>query len=39
VQGLEKGKALLPLYPGIEVFFFLPDGDKAWKMTHLGNDH
>ena len=36
VQGVEKGKALLPLYPGIEVLFFLPDGDKAWKMVRLG---
>jgi thiamine biosynthesis lipoprotein len=37
VQGVEKGKTLLPLYPGLEVFFFLPDGDKAWKMVRLAN--
>ena len=37
VQGVEKGKALLPLYPGLEVFFFLPDGDKAWKMVRLAS--
>jgi thiamine biosynthesis lipoprotein len=35
VQGVERGKALLPLYPKIEVFFFLPDGDKAWTMVRL----
>lgn len=35
VQGVEKGKALLSLYPGLEVFFFLPDGKKAWKMVRL----
>jgi FAD:protein FMN transferase len=35
VQGVEKGKALLPLYPGIEVFFFLPGNDKPWKMVRL----
>jgi thiamine biosynthesis lipoprotein len=35
VQGVERGKALLPLYPGVEVFFFLPDGDKQWKMERL----
>ena len=38
VQGVEKGKALLPLYPGIEVLFFLPDGEKAWKMVRLGSE-
>jgi thiamine biosynthesis lipoprotein len=38
VQGVDKGKALLPLYPGIEVLFFLPDGDKAWKMVRLGGE-
>ena len=37
VQGVEKGKGLLPLYPGLEVFFFLPDGDKAWKMVRLAS--
>ena len=35
VQGVEKGRALLPLYPGLVVLFFLPDGDKAWKMVRL----
>jgi thiamine biosynthesis lipoprotein len=35
VQGVEKSKALLPLYPGIEVFFFLPENDKQWKMERL----
>ncbi len=35
VEGVEKGKALLPHYPGTEVFFFLPERDKAWKMTRL----
>ena len=38
VQGVEKGKALLPLYPGLEVFFFLPEGDKAWKMVRLASE-
>lgn len=38
VQGVEKGKALLPLYPGIEVFFFLPEGDKQWKMVRLKSE-
>jgi thiamine biosynthesis lipoprotein len=38
VQGAEKGKAILPLYPGLEVFFFLPDGDKAWKMVRLASE-
>jgi thiamine biosynthesis lipoprotein len=37
VQGVEKGKALLALYPGLEVFFFLPDGNKAWKMVRLAS--
>ena len=35
VQGVERGRALLPLYPAVEVFFFLPDGDKQWKMVRL----
>jgi thiamine biosynthesis lipoprotein len=38
VQGVEKGKALLPLYPRLEVFFFLPDGTKAWKMVRLASE-
>jgi len=38
VQGVEKGKALLPLYPGLEVFFFLPDGSKGWKMVRLASE-
>jgi thiamine biosynthesis lipoprotein len=38
VQGVEKGKALLPLYSGSEVLFFLPDGEKAWKMVRLGSE-
>jgi thiamine biosynthesis lipoprotein len=38
VQGVERGKALLPLYPGVEVFFFLPDGDKQWKMVRLSSE-
>jgi len=38
VQGVEKGKALLPLYPGLEVLFFLPDGPKAWKMVRLESE-
>jgi FAD:protein FMN transferase len=37
VQGVEKTKLLLPLYPGSEVFFFLPDGDKAWRMVRLAS--
>ena len=35
VQGVEKSKVLLSKYPGTEVFFFLPDGIKRWKMVHL----
>ncbi|HEX2521030.1 MAG TPA: FAD:protein FMN transferase, partial [Terriglobia bacterium] len=35
VQGVERGRALLPLYPAVEVLFFLPDGDKQWKMVRL----
>jgi thiamine biosynthesis lipoprotein len=38
VQGVEKSKILLTLYQTTEVFFFLPDADKAWKMVHLKGD-
>lgn len=38
VQGVEKGKALLSLYPRLEVFFFLPEGDKAWKIVRLASE-
>jgi len=37
VQGVEKGRDLLPQYPGLEVFFFLPEGGKAWKMVRLAS--
>lgn len=35
VLGLERSKALLTRYPGTEVFFFLPGGEKQWKMDRL----
>jgi thiamine biosynthesis lipoprotein len=35
VLGLEKSKPLLTKYPDTEVFFFLPGGEKQWKMERL----
>jgi FAD:protein FMN transferase len=35
VLGVEKSKALLTKYSGTEVFFFLPAGEKQWKMDRL----
>jgi len=35
VLGMEKSKALLVKYPNTEVFFFLPGGEKQWKMERL----
>jgi thiamine biosynthesis lipoprotein len=35
VLGVEKSKAYLQKHPGIEVFFYLPDGEKQWKMVTL----
>ena len=35
VLGVEKSKAYLEKHPGIDAFFYLPDGDKQWKMINL----
>jgi thiamine biosynthesis lipoprotein len=35
VQSIEKSRALLRRFPGTEVFLFLPDASKGWKMIHL----
>jgi thiamine biosynthesis lipoprotein len=35
VLGVEKSKAYLEKHLGIEAFFYLPDGDKQWKMVNL----
>jgi len=35
VQGVEKSRAYLERFPGTEVFFFLPEADKRWKMVRL----
>ncbi len=35
VLGVEKSKAYLEKHPGIEAFFYLPNGDKQWKMVNL----
>lgn len=35
VLGVEKSKALLAKYSDTEVFFFLPAGEKQWKMDRL----
>jgi thiamine biosynthesis lipoprotein len=35
VQSIEKSRALLRRLPGTEVFLFLPDASKGWKMIHL----
>ncbi|HVN78728.1 MAG TPA: FAD:protein FMN transferase, partial [Terriglobia bacterium] len=37
VLGVEKSKAYLEKHLGIEAFFYLPDGDKQWKMVNLKN--
>ena len=36
VMGVEKSKVLLTKYTDTEVFFFLPAGEKQWKMDRLG---
>ena len=36
VLGVEKSKVLLTKYTDTEVLFFLPAGEKQWKMDHLG---
>jgi thiamine biosynthesis lipoprotein len=38
VLGTEKSKALIAQYPETEVFFFLPEADKHWKMKHLDSE-
>ncbi len=35
VLGVEKSKSYLQKHPGIEVFFFLPEGQKQWRMEKL----
>jgi thiamine biosynthesis lipoprotein len=35
VQGVEKSKIYLQKHPGAEVFLFLPEADRQWKMVHL----
>ncbi|MFN8006227.1 MAG: FAD:protein FMN transferase [Terriglobia bacterium] len=35
VLGVEKSRALLEKYPGTEAFFFLPAGEKQWRMDRL----
>ena len=37
VLGTERSKALLTKYLATEVFFFLPEGDKQWKMKHFSS--
>ena len=37
VLGFEKSKALLAKYSDTEVFFFLPAGEKQWKMDRLSS--
>ena len=37
VQGVAESVKSLKRFPHTEVFFFLPDGAKKWKMTHLKN--
>lgn len=35
VAGVKRSRALLKRFPHTEVFFFLPEADKEWKMAHL----
>jgi len=35
VQGVEKSRSYLKRFPGTEVFFFLPESGRGWKMVHL----
>jgi FAD:protein FMN transferase len=36
VQGVEKSRTCLTRLPGVEAYFFLPDGHRAWRMVRLG---
>ncbi len=36
VQGIEKSRTYLAHLPGVEAYFFLPDGRHAWRMVRLG---
>jgi thiamine biosynthesis lipoprotein ApbE len=36
VLGPEKSRRYLKQLPGTEVFFFLPDRNRPWKMIRLG---
>jgi thiamine biosynthesis lipoprotein len=37
VQGVEKSRSYLARLPGVEAYFFLPDGHHGWKPVHLAN--
>lgn len=37
VQGVEQSRELLKRLPPTEVFFFLPEGRKKWKIARLKN--
>jgi thiamine biosynthesis lipoprotein ApbE len=37
VQGVEKSRPCLRLFPGTEVLFFLSESGKKWKMVRLSN--
>jgi FAD:protein FMN transferase len=35
VQGVDKSRAYLTRLPGVEAWFFLPDGHHGWTQVHL----
>ncbi|MFN7947398.1 MAG: FAD:protein FMN transferase [Blastocatellia bacterium] len=35
VAGVKRSRTLLNRFPGTEVFFFLPEAGKGWKLAHL----
>jgi thiamine biosynthesis lipoprotein ApbE len=37
VSGVERGRAWVNKFSASEVIFFLPDRDRKWKMTRIGN--
>src|SRR5260370_15650900 len=37
VQGVEKARGYLKRLPTTEVFFFLPEAERGWRLVHLRN--